>query len=183
MPSLDSLKEMAEVVRKVLAKLAKLLRRVVPTEEIRSQQAQLFRRLVFDILMDNTDDHEKSHALLWQPNGRYPLSPAFDVVPSAHGLGYQAMLVGDRATQSTLVNALSQARQFGLKVDAARALISEVAAKVAGWKEAFSAQGLAANDIDLLRSTSTATGCAASGKRFRPVKVAGMTGRRSWVLT
>ena len=59
MPSLDSLKEMAEVVRKVLAKLAQLLRRVVPTEEIRSQQAQLFRRLVFDILMDNTDDHEK----------------------------------------------------------------------------------------------------------------------------
>jgi hypothetical protein len=49
------------------------------------------------------------------------------------------MLVGDRATQSTLVSALSQARQFGLKVDAARALISEVAAKVAGWKEAFSA--------------------------------------------
>ena len=93
---------------------------------------------------------KKNHALLWQPDGRYPLSPAFDVVPSAHGLGYQAMLVGDRATQSTLVNALSQARQFGLKVDAARTLTSEVAAKVAGWKEAFSAQGLAANDIDLL---------------------------------
>ena len=79
----------------------------------------------------------------------WPL-PAFDVVPGAHGLGYQAMLVGDRATPSTLVSALSQARQFGLKVDAARALISEVAAKVAGWKEAFSAQGLAANDINLL---------------------------------
>ena len=126
---------------------------------------------------------KKNHALLWQPDGRYPLSPAFDVVPSAHGLGYQAMLVGDRATQSTLVNALSQARQFGLKVDAARTLTSEVAAKVAGWKEAFSAQGLAANDIDLLRSTSTATGCAASGKRFQPVRVAGMTSRRSWVLT
>ena len=101
--------------------LVQRLRRVAPAQEIRSQQAQLFRRLVFDILMDNTDDHEKSQALLWQPNGRYPLSPAFDVVPSAHGLGYQAMLVGDRATQSTLVNALSQARQFGLKVDAARA--------------------------------------------------------------
>ena len=101
--------------------LVQRLRRVAPAQEIRSQQAQLFRRLVFDILMDNTDGHEKSHALLWQPDGRYRLSPAFDVVPSAHGLGYQAMLVGDRATQSTLVNALSQARQFGLKVDAARA--------------------------------------------------------------
>ena len=118
--------------------------------QMTSQQAQLFRRLVFDILMDNTDDHEKSHALLWQPDGRYRLSPAFDVVPGAHGLGYQAILVGDRATQSTLVSAPSQARQFGLKVGAARTLTSEVAAKVAGWKEAFSAQGLAANDIDLL---------------------------------
>ena len=105
---------------------------------------------MFDILIDNTDDHEKNHVLLWQPGGRYRLSSAFDVVPSAHGLGYQAMLVGDQATQSALVNALSQARQFGLKGDAAHAIINEVALRVAGWKEAFSAQGVAATDIDLL---------------------------------
>lgn len=117
--------------------LAQLLRRVAPAEEIRSQQAQLFRRMVFNILLDNTDDHEKNHALLRQADGHYRLSPAFDVVPSAHGLGYQAMLVGDQATESTLVNALSQARQFGLKVDAAHAILREVATKVAGWKETF----------------------------------------------
>ncbi|WP_309680621.1 HipA domain-containing protein, partial [Polaromonas sp.] len=91
--------------------LAQLLRRVAPAELIRSQQAQLFRRMVFNILMDNTDDHEKNHALLRQADGHYRLSPAFDVVPSAQGLGYQAMGVGDQATESTLVNALSQARQ------------------------------------------------------------------------
>lgn len=130
--------------------LAQLLRRVAPAGEIRSQQAQLFRRMVFNILMDNTDDHEKNHALLRQADGHYKLSPAFDVVPSAQGLGYQAMLVGDQATESTLFNALSQARQFGLKLDAARTLISEVALRVAGWKEAFSAQGVTASDIDLL---------------------------------
>jgi len=130
--------------------LAQLLRRVAPAEEIRRQQAQLFRRMVFNILMDNTDDHEKNHALLRHSDGHYRLSPAFDVVPSAQGLGYQAMLVGDQATESTLVNALSQARQFGLKVDAAHAVIREVALRVAGWKEAFSAQGVTANDMDLL---------------------------------
>ena len=106
--------------------------------------------MVFNILIDNTDDHEKNHALLRQVDGHYRLSPAFDVVPSAHGLGYQAMLVGDQATESTLVNALSQARQFGLKVDEARAIIREVALRVAGWKEAFLAKGVAVSDIDLL---------------------------------
>ena len=49
--------------------LAQLLRRVAPNGEIRSQQAQLIRRMVFDIFMGNTDDHEKNHALLRQANG------------------------------------------------------------------------------------------------------------------
>ena len=130
--------------------LAQLLRRVAPAAEIRSQQEQLFRRMVFNILMDNTDDHEKNHALLRQANGQYLLSPAFDMVPSAHGLGYQSMGVGDQAAQSTLVNALSQARQFGLKPDAARDIVKQIGTKVAGWKEHFKAKGVAAKDIALL---------------------------------
>lgn len=130
--------------------LAQLLRRVAPAAQIRSQQEQLFRRMVFNILMDNTDDHEKNHALLRQPDGHYLLSPAFDVVPSAHGLGYQAMQVGEQAAHATLVNALSMARQFGLKTDAAHAIVQQIASGVALWKEAFTAKGVAARDIDLL---------------------------------
>jgi serine/threonine-protein kinase HipA len=130
--------------------LAQLLRRLAPAEEIRGQQAQLFRRMMFNILMDNTDDHEKNHALLRQADGHYRLSPAFDVVPSAQGLGYQAMAVGDLVTESTLVNALSQARQFGLKPDAAHAIAREVASGIAGWKEDFAAVGVSAGDIELL---------------------------------
>ncbi len=130
--------------------LAQLLRRLAPADAIRSQQEQLFRRMVFNILMDNTDDHEKNHALLRQADGDYLLSPAFDVVPSAQGLGYQAMQIGDQATESTLVNALSQARQFGLKPDAARDVIKEVSTGVAGWKKAFTGQGVMTRDIELL---------------------------------
>ena len=130
--------------------LAQLLRRVAPAEDIRSQQAQLFRRMVFNILMDNTDDHGKNHALLRQSDGHYRLSPAFNVVPSAQGLGYQAMVIGDLATESTLVNALSHARQFGLKPDAAHAVLGEVASGVVGWKVAFAAKGVSNSDIELL---------------------------------
>ena len=95
--------------------------------------------------MDNTDDHEKYRALLRQADGHYRLLPAFDRVPSAHGLGCQAMAVGDPASESTRANALPQARRFGLTPDAARVITREIAEKVAGW-----------------------TGCTASGTRCRP---------------
>ena len=62
--------------------LAQLLRRLAPAGEIAQHQQQLFRRMVFNILMDNTDDHEKNHALLRRNDGTYSLAPAFDVVPS-----------------------------------------------------------------------------------------------------
>ena len=60
------------------------------------------------------------------------------------------MLVGDQATESTLANALSQSRQFGLKPDAALAVIRDVAIKIAGWKSSFVAQGVAESDIEQL---------------------------------
>ncbi len=130
--------------------LAQLLRRQAAAPAIAAQQAQLYRRMVFNILIDNTDDHEKNHALLRQPDGRYALAPAYDVVPSAQGLGYQAMSVGDRGTESTLANALTSARYFGLKEPAARQLIGEICQQVHGWKEHFRALGVGAHDVDQL---------------------------------
>lgn len=130
--------------------LAQLLRRVAPVTAIAGQQAQLFRRMVFNILIDNTDDHEKNHALLRQPNGSYLLAPAFDVVPSAQGLGYQAMTVGEQGTVSSLANALSSARLFGLKDSAARQIVASICEQVAGWKAHFMGLDVSGHDIDVL---------------------------------
>lgn len=130
--------------------LAQLLRRMAPADHIAAQQAQLFRRMVFNILMDNTDDHEKNHALLRQADGAWLLSPAYDVVPSAQGLGYQALVVGRDGARSSLDNALSQAREFGLPAAAARAIVSEVARVVAGWRAHFASLGVCETDLDVL---------------------------------
>lgn len=130
--------------------LAQLLRRLAPAAEIARQQEQLFRRMVFNILMDNTDDHEKNHALLRQPDGTWLLAPAFDVVPAAQGLGYQAILVGDAGAESSVANALSQVRAFGLKLAAARAIVEEVARCVEGWKAHFTGLGVRPVDIEML---------------------------------
>ncbi|MFD0666989.1 type II toxin-antitoxin system HipA family toxin [Ramlibacter sp. MAHUQ-53] len=129
---------------------AQLLRRFLPAREIARQQAQLFRRMVFNILVDNTDDHEKNHALLRHPDGSYHLAPAFDVLPTAQGLGYQQMRVGEQGSESTLGNALSASAQFGLKPKAAREIVSEVRTGVGQWAAHFRAHGVRRRDIDYL---------------------------------
>jgi serine/threonine-protein kinase HipA len=80
--------------------LAQLIRRLGEPEHIAQQQEEIFRRMVFNIMMDNTDDHEKNHALVRQANGTYALSPAYDVLPTMQNLRYQQMRVGKYGAES-----------------------------------------------------------------------------------
>lgn len=111
---------------------------------------ELFRRMMFNILIDNTDDHEKNHVLLMSDSGECELSPAFDVLPSGHALGYQQMRVGADAADSTLENALSECDQFGFKKKEAVEQVRAVCSVVSGWKEHFARAGVAARDIKSL---------------------------------
>jgi len=132
--------------------LAQLLRRRGVAESLlgRAQMAELFRRMVFNILIDNTDDHEKNHALLMNDRGEYELSPAFDVLPSGHALGYQQMRVGVDMADSSIANALSEHGQFGLKRDEAESQVRQVVAVAAAWKDHFAAAGVRAADVESL---------------------------------
>ncbi|WP_300710046.1 type II toxin-antitoxin system HipA family toxin [Limnohabitans sp.] len=130
--------------------LAQLIRRLGHPDQVRAQQQELFRRMVFNILIDNTDDHEKNHALVRGDDGFYALSPAFDVLPAAQGLGYQQMRVGAMGHESSLANALSEARAFGLTDAVARQMASEISGQVAQWKSVFKGLKVRDADIDLL---------------------------------
>lgn len=130
--------------------LAQLLRRVARPEAIKAEQMQLFRRMVFNILMDNTDDHEKNHVLLRAADGSYALSPAFDVLPAAQGLRYQQMRVGENGAESTLENALSEASAFGLNAAQAQGIVVDLCRRIHGWKAFFTAQGVSARDTEAL---------------------------------
>ncbi|MGA9369866.1 MAG: HipA domain-containing protein, partial [Steroidobacteraceae bacterium] len=131
--------------------LAQLLRRkgVAHGNRYSQDMQELFRRMIFNILIDNTDDHEKNHALVVSERGQYELAPAFDVLPSAQALGFQQMRVGEQAADSTLANALSMASLFALKRDEAVRDARAVAQVVSGWKEHFAACGVAPADIEL----------------------------------
>jgi serine/threonine-protein kinase HipA len=105
--------------------------------------------MVFNILIDNTDDHEKNHALIMSERGQYELSPAFDVLPSGQALGFQQMRIGEQAADSTLSNALSMSSLFALQRDEAMREVRAVAQVVGGWKEHFADCGVASADIEL----------------------------------
>jgi len=105
--------------------------------------------MVFNILIDNTDDHEKNHALIVTEAQRYVLAPAFDVLPSGQALGFQQMRVGEAEADSTLSNALSMSRLFALGRDEAVAEVRKVALVVERWKEHFASVGVSRRDIDL----------------------------------
>lgn len=108
--------------------------------------------MAFNILMDNTDDHEKNHVLLVGAEQRYRLSPAFDVLPAMQSLGYQQMRVGRSGAESTRENALSECRAFGLIPLQALEVWAEVAQVVADWRAHFEFTNVSAADRELLMS-------------------------------
>lgn len=135
--------------------LARILRRVgVPQNDINQRDArELFRRMVFNILMDNTDDHEKNHSLLVAhpfEYGRLKLAPAYDVLPTNSGQGYQEFICGADGRDSTLENAMSQCDAFGLLPAEAAAELARVIGVVNTWQEHFAQAGVSTRDIESL---------------------------------
>jgi serine/threonine-protein kinase HipA len=168
--------------------LARVLRRVGVTEAGMNQSdaRELFRRMVFNILIDNTDDHEKNHALLVvnpYGNGRLKLAPAYDVLPTHSGQGHQEFICGALGHESTLDNAMSECEAFGLLPHEAAQEVARVIDVVNGWQAHFTRLGVSAADIDHLeafidgdellaqRQGFDANRFAdAGGKRQKPVK-------------
>ena len=125
--------------------MALLLRRLGDSSQIAYAGEQLFRRMVFNIGIDNTDDHEKNHMFVGQGH-RLKLAPAFDVLPTLQSLGVQSIRVGRAGAEATLSNALSEHKQFGLSRLRAKQLVQEVVAVVSAWQAHFMQAGVERKD-------------------------------------
>jgi len=68
--------------------LASVLLRLGHPDRQVAMREELFKRMVFNILMDNTDDHERNHSICLNLDGYYDLTPAYDVVPTLQNMGY-----------------------------------------------------------------------------------------------
>ncbi len=116
-------------------KLAEIIR--YQFEEAPQTLKELFSRLVFNILIGNTDDHARNHAAFW--NGKtLSLTPAYDLCPQNRSgqLASQAMLITEQDRSSRLITCLSVAHHFLLSEEEAVAIIlHQVNTITAQWSE------------------------------------------------
>lgn len=103
-----------------------MTRRGVPTQDLH----EFFKRMCFNALVGNDDDHPKNHAILWLDGG-WRLSPMYDVVPGLEGSPPPtlSMAVGRHGRTISRINLLSHSAHFALTTDQAE----EVLCEVIGW--------------------------------------------------
>lgn len=104
-----------------------------------ADRMELFRRMVFNAMVTNNDDHPRNHAMLRTPGG-WRLSPAYDIVPVAL-LSQErrdlALEAGRYGRVASVYNLLSGCASFGLKLEEAQVIIDKMVEVVKGWRELF----------------------------------------------
>ncbi len=98
---------------------------------------QQFRRMVFNIVARNHDDHVKNVAFLMDRQGGWSLAPAYDVIwawkPGNPWLASHQMSINGRREDFTVADLRAVAAVAGLKRGRAEAILAEVSDVVAGW--------------------------------------------------
>ncbi|MCF6274113.1 MAG: SDR family oxidoreductase [Rhodobacteraceae bacterium] len=100
---------------------------------------ELWRRVVFTILVSNSDDHLKNHGFLYAGGDRWRLSPAFDINPSPSRHRVLETAIMERGTfEASIELALEAAPFFGLPNNDARGLARGMAQAIAAhWRQAL----------------------------------------------
>ena len=122
---------------------------------VERDRIELFKRMVFNILVTNNDDHLRNHAFLNDPSGPgWRLSPLYDVVPSPE-VGTDRFLnlaVGPRGRAARLDNALEGAGAFGLRRSQAAPIVEELVACTRSWRSTFDTCGVSERDSSTVAS-------------------------------
>ncbi len=115
--------------------------------------AQLWRRIVFNILISNTDDHLRNHGFLREPGG-WRLSPAYDLNPMPVDVKprVHALALNETDQDASLDTALGVASYFRLDQAEARAIARDVGDVVVTWRDIAAQHGLRASQIDRMAS-------------------------------
>ena len=131
--------------------LAEELRRI--SAEPQKNAHELFRRMVFNALISNVDDHPRNHAVIARDQG-WTLSPAYDLTPAnpvSETARDLALTCGDLGRWANAANLMTQAARFLLSPEAAAAIIDEVEAVVKKrWYATLRAAGVSERECRLL---------------------------------
>jgi serine/threonine-protein kinase HipA len=133
--------EIAEALRQNGAK---------PNEDLQ----QLWRRIVFNVLISNTDDHLRNHGFLYEGPAGWRLSPAYDMNPVPVDVKPRVLStsIDPDDPSASLALAFAAADYFGLKDKQARDIAAEIGAVVSTWRPTAEKAGLGRAEIDRMAS-------------------------------
>jgi serine/threonine-protein kinase HipA len=115
---------------------------------------QLYRRVAFNVLVSNVDDHLRNHGFLWAGQGGWVLSPAYDLNPTPVDAKARILTTNIDLDEGTCsVELLEEASEyFGLGLKAARAIIREVAEITRTWRSVADEVGARRTEIARMSS-------------------------------
>jgi serine/threonine-protein kinase HipA len=132
--------------------LVEELRRVIA--QPKKDAKELFRRICFNALVSNIDDHPRNHALIAKDKD-WRLSPAYDLTPApviAQERRDLAMECGDMGRYANAKNILSQHARFLLDENEAAKIVRDMKEQVAAtWYDTMRASGVSESDAEIIR--------------------------------
>jgi serine/threonine-protein kinase HipA len=102
--------------------------------------AQLFRRVVFNVVVGNRDDHLRNHGFIRETTG-WRLAPAYDMNPNPYRIEHSLTLDGVAATPDLMI-VLESADYYRLERTQAQAVVDEVKSVVTTWRDVATAHGI-----------------------------------------
>ncbi|TQV67259.1 type II toxin-antitoxin system HipA family toxin [Exilibacterium tricleocarpae] len=116
---------------------------------------ELWRRIVFGVLIGNLDDHLRNHGFLYDKDDRWRLSPAYDLnpVPLMEKARELTTWISEEGPDADLDIARRAAPYFALKESQAEAIITDVTDALQGWQNTARQLGMSAADIGVYATT------------------------------
>ena len=117
--------------------------------EIKEDLCELFKRVAFNIAVNNDDDHPRNHGLLYKDN-KWRLAPLYDVFPKSSSTGtfMLAMSLGDHHREASKRNLMSAIKYFELEESNAEKIIDDINKFVSEkWKDYFREQSISEDVI------------------------------------
>jgi serine/threonine-protein kinase HipA len=114
----------------------------------------LWRRIVFSIMISNTDDHLRNHGFLYQDADGWRLAPAYDMNPVPVDIKPRVLstAIDLDSGEASVELALSVAEYFELDREEATGIISQVGAAVSGWREVAPGLGIGREETGRMES-------------------------------
>jgi serine/threonine-protein kinase HipA len=116
---------------------------------------ELWRRIAFSVLINNTDDHLRNHGFLHRRGG-WQLSPAFDLNPDPDVRASRQTPIAGVETRAGAIDALmAYADAFRVDPPATAEILGRVSDAVSGWRKIAAGNGIRARELDLFEPALT----------------------------